>query len=224
LIFPCAVLTAYALTYVAGKWLRTGLILIAAAGLLFCYAKIRDYRASTASRVLGRWLADQTMPTEFIFTNIKTLSAPIQSWDNEFIANTRLAADRLLFAGATDEQSLRDQAGPFTNEFPSTVCFLLVASQPLDTNLQQQLNARSLETRRTELEVPPQRPAVFKTARATLWRLLGKRANQYTFKPGEASGETNVFNVELYRLPSAFVGGNARDNPGAPSRPRNAPN
>ena len=88
-LWPCAILTAFALTCLDAKWWRRMLAAVALPSLLFCYAKIHDYRASAASVALGRWLATTTNPNEIVFSNLWYLKPPIQPWDGECFANAK---------------------------------------------------------------------------------------------------------------------------------------
>ena len=71
-LFACAVMTAFALAYLQAKWARGVLVAIALPGLLFCYAKLHDNRASMASMTLGRWVGANTKPYELLFSPTST--------------------------------------------------------------------------------------------------------------------------------------------------------
>lgn len=198
LLFPCAVMTAYALACLEAKWLRRALIGIALPSLLLCYAKLHDYQASSASVVLGNWVAAHTKPDEIIFTNLKYRIPPVQSWDVEFLPSAMDVSDRLLFA-AEDEAELFQVGQPLTGHLQS-VCFLREDRQPLAPALLARLDSGATVVLTTNLVVPPDTLRVFKTGRTALWKLL-----KFSGPEAPTASGTNAFSLTLYRLSPAAV-------------------
>ena len=203
-LFPCAVLTAFALVSLPQKYFRFVLVAVALPALLFCYAKIHEYRASMASMTLGRWIEANTKLNEIVFTNLKYLVPPIQSWDGEFCNNTAVVADRFLIFGAQDEAEFGRAARPFlhqTQEFS----FLRDNSQKMDPALMKEIESFGAPVLTTNLVVPNEGLLIFKTARAALWKVLKGNAPQYTAVDSGTESRTNWFSVALYRLPPGSV-------------------
>ncbi len=204
IVFPCALLTATALTFHPGRMLRGSLALLGAGGLLFCYGKLHDYRASAASLALAGWLGPNTAPDEFVFANFTRLTPPVSSWDGEFAANASVAADRLLFSPTTTATELAAQAQAFTPHI-RRISILLDDSQPIDPAFRAQAEANSTDTLRASVPVPHEAVMVFKTARETMWKLLGTHAPQYAAPTTGAAAPATAFHLTLYRLSPEYV-------------------
>jgi hypothetical protein len=202
-VFPCAVMTAYALACLDAKWLRIGILAVAISSLLFCYAKLHDRQASTAANVLGRWLGAHTKPEEVVLTNLKYLTPPIQSWDGEFIAETRMVSDRLVFLGS-DSPELAVAVKPFLGHSQS-FCFLWEHSQPIDADLGDKIKSAATGFISTDLVVTNEDVRIFKMAKAALWSHLKGCAPQYAPRSSGHSPETNAFTLTLYRLPPSAI-------------------
>jgi hypothetical protein len=157
-----------------------------------------------ASMTLGRWIAANTKPNAMVFTNLKYLAPPIQSWDGEFCNNTAVVADRFLIFGAQDEAEFCRMARPFlhqSEDFP----FLRDNSQKVDSDFMKEIQSFGGAPLTTNLVVPSEGLLIFKTSRAAVWKLLGGHAPQYMALDSTAKSQTNSFSVELYRLPSERV-------------------
>jgi hypothetical protein len=203
-VFPCTILTAFALSRLAARWFRAALVGIALTGLFFCYAKLHDYQVSSASMAMGRWLRANTAPDELVFSNLRYLSPPIKSWDREFLSNTTFVADRLVSFGVTDAARFSDAAKVYAQPMRNAA-FLMESSQPMDTALLQKLESESQQVLATNLVVSEEGLRLFKAARESLWSLLGKRGPQYAPPAPMVAPVTNVFTVKLYRLPPDLV-------------------
>jgi hypothetical protein len=204
MVFPCAVMTAYALACLDAKWLRIGLLAVAIPALLFCYAKLHDYRGSMAANVLGRWLGAHTKPAEVVLTNLKHLTPPIQSWDVEFLADARLVSDRLIFS-SSDSAELAVAVKPLLG-YSQSFCFLWEHSQPIDADLGNRIKSAATEVIATDLVVTNEDVKIFKMARAALWRhLKGRAPRQYAPRSSGDSTQTHAFTLELYRLPPSAI-------------------
>ena len=197
-VFPCAVIACATLVYFQARWIRMIAVIVAIGGLLFCYGKLHDYRASHASQTLGNWIAANTQNNETVYTNIKNLSPPIASWDAEFLANASVVADRIVYSGITSLSDLKKSESLHGKEQPLAT-FLLEGSQPCDSDLLEYVQSRE-QTTVTNLPVPPESIAVFKMARQGLWKLIGKGAPVYGLGHTQTTNESRCFNLKLYRL------------------------
>ena len=203
-VWPCAILTAFALTSLDAKWFRRALVAVALPSLLFCFAKIHDYRASAASVALGRWLAATTNPKEIVFSNLTDLKPPVEPWDGECFANAKAVADRFVASGVSTEAALIQAARPFKGRL-TDAAFLHECSQPMDAALAANIVSGAQTVLVTNLPVPPEGLMIYKTARASLFSLLGKRAPQNMRTGPQDTPRTNVFSLELYHLSPAMV-------------------
>jgi hypothetical protein len=198
-VFPCAVIACATLVHFQVRWLRWIAVVISIGGLLFCYGKLHDYRASRASQALGDWVANNTKANEAIFTNIKHHSPPIASWDGEFLPNTALVADRIIYSGITSLSDLKNSESLHGKKQPFAA-FLLEESQPYEPDLLEYLQSRGQPTA-TNLPVPPESIAVFKMARQGLWKMMGKSAPVYSLGQTQATNNSRHFKLKLYPLP-----------------------
>jgi hypothetical protein len=197
-LFPCAVLTAFALSNLAAKWLRAGLVSIAFVGLVFCYARVHDYRVSMASITFGRWLGQNSRPDEIMFSNLRFRMPPIQPSDGEFFNDTCMVGDRYVGFGSTNQTTFVQTARPFKGHLKDA-SFLHEASQPIDPVFLAKIQSCSLGSSSTNLEVPPEGPLMFKEARKFLWLLLGRRA-PYSPDAAGSAHHSNSFALTIYRL------------------------
>jgi hypothetical protein len=197
-VFPCAVVACATLVYFHASWMRLVAVLVAIGGLLFCYSKLHDYRASCASQTLGNWVACNTRTNETVYTNIRYQSPPIASWDGEFLQNAAVVADRIIYSGIASLADLKNSESLHGREQPFAT-FLLEESQPYKSDLLEYLQSRGQPTS-TNLPVPPESIAVFKTARQSLWKMMGKSAPVYTLGQTQTTNDSRRFNFTLYPL------------------------
>jgi hypothetical protein len=199
-LFPCAVLTAFALANIPAKWFRAALVSIAFVGLLFCYARVHEYRVSMASLTLGRWIGQNTKPDEIIFSNLRNRTQPIQPWDGEFFNDFRMVGDRFVAGPAADQATLAQTVRPFKGRLEKA-SFLHEASQPMDPALLAKIQSCSRESSSTNLDVPPEGILIFKEARKFVWSLLGsRRTPPYAPQGDDSVHPRNAFRLTLYRL------------------------
>jgi hypothetical protein len=204
LMFPCALIVAVVLHENRGRWIPYLMAAIALPGLLFCYAKMHDYRPSNATLTLGAWLAQNTPREGLIFTNFKHLTPPVPDWDGEFLAYVAFAGDRVVINRVANQSEFKGAAGELKEHFPY-VYFLQETTQPIEPQWETNLEQQATAIVRASLPVAPEQPRYFKLARVWLWSLLGGSAPHYATAAVGESASTNSFSLKLYQLPENFM-------------------
>ena len=113
--------------------------------------------------------------------------------------NVTLVADRIIYAGVSGPTDLEKIERLHSHDQAAAV-FLLEESQPFESTLQKYLETTGRQSAATNLPVPPESIAVFKTARQNLWKLIGARAPVYGLEQTQATNAARIFGLKLYRL------------------------
>ncbi len=205
MVFPCAIMTGFALAKTSSKSCRVALVGISAVGLLICYAKLHDYRASNAALTFGDWLGKHTQKNELVFSNYKHTNAnhPVQDWDYEFFAEASVIADRLLYKEVSSIDAAKKIIAQVGNH-PYPMSYLHFVNVPSNPNFLQKLLTEKTEVIEANIEIPPESPRVFKLLRQWLWQSL-PGSTPFQSSEGNAGSTTNrMLKIQLIRLPSTF--------------------
>jgi hypothetical protein len=106
--------------------------------------------------------------------------------------------------GVSSRARLLDAAKIFKGQITNAV-FLEESSQPMEPQFQASVASNAPSVGINNLLVPPQGLVVFKTARASLWRMLGKLAPQALSPRQSEVAWTNSFQLKLYHLSPEFI-------------------
>jgi len=199
LLFPTAILAAFAFSKVTENWLRAGAICLAAFGLTFALAKASDTRVTEAARIMGEQIRHVTEPEDVVLTNLRPMSSPYAAWDVGGWENTRRMADRLLRYDIADSKSAAAVFPPLRRKSVPCV-FIVDKSKPLSADLEAVLEQHAEKTEDRETVVPTERMTTFLKLRMMYWRLV-KRYEPSDNSTGTSTGPITV-RLRIYRLRS----------------------
>ena len=212
MVFPCAIMTGIALDKLSSKVFRSALATVGIVGLLICYAKLHDYRASNASLALGSWISQNTQKNDIVVSNYRfeDNNPPIQDWDFEFLGEASVAADRFLFKeinNGTDLKSVIAQFG--SNSHP--LVYLNFASMPPSQIFLNEMAKKKTGDIEASIEIPHESPRYFKSLRRFLWQHLPGSAPWRSAKALNGGQTNKPLQIQLIRLPQDFADQLSRD-------------
>jgi hypothetical protein len=197
LLFPTAVLAAFACSQIAGRWLRVVLICLAILGAVFASARISG--PSQTSQILGQLIRQQTRPEDVVLTNLRPMAPPYPAWDVGGCEFTRQFADRLMRFGIQDRKAAEAVFPPLRQKSPSCV-FIVNVSGPLAKDLAAVLEQHGREVTQCEAVLPAEPASAFLRIRMIYWRLLGRVEASAQAVP-DPNGQGAV-KLRIYRLPA----------------------
>ncbi len=197
LLFPGAVLTAFALQQVRGWWLRWTLISLAVLGCLYSQAQVSIVKVSQASRMIGAFVAQNSRAEDLVLSNLVEQAPPFQSWDVGSREYTATVADRLLRFGVTDLPRLKAVSQPLIGQVAGRV-FVLDPSRPVSAELRAWLGREGRRITSAPLSISSDPPSPAMQIRNFYWKLLGQHVAKGWGTGTPATGEVTL---EVYRLP-----------------------
>jgi len=197
LLFPAAVLTAVALEQ-RGRFLPWILLALCLPGILEIHLYASIPQLSETSKVVARFIADNSAKSDAIATNLEPGSPPYKASDVMAVRATRVAADRNIQFAFQTAEGLAHLPVMLKRTNPPAL-FFLDTSRPVAPDLLEKLHREGKVINRTTLSLPARKLNMPEKIRAfVFYRLMRKHKPHSTPGQQQTAGEENF---EIYSLP-----------------------